>query len=161
MLNDNLITHLSTKTPKIKLPIYLLNHCGYDTCWYYYIPVHLLGNGCWKTVIKLLVGLLHGLLLFFFYFVNLFMWVEEKVNFFLFLEGIFTIEEKECMSMNMCMVFSWFLYIMFLLMVFYFFLRNKSFLFRYNRTYFGLIYFSFLNAIVHGERLLFVHWDHL
>jgi len=34
-----------TKNPKIKLPIYLLNPCGYDTCWYYYVLVHLLGNG--------------------------------------------------------------------------------------------------------------------
>jgi len=29
-----------TKNPKIKLPIYLLNPYGYDTCWYYYASVN-------------------------------------------------------------------------------------------------------------------------
>ena len=43
---------IKTKNPKIKLPIYLLNPCGYDTCWYYYVPVQLLGNDCCEIVIK-------------------------------------------------------------------------------------------------------------
>jgi len=39
------------KNPKSKLPIYLLNRCGYDTCWYYYTPMRLLEIDCWETVI--------------------------------------------------------------------------------------------------------------